>query len=221
MDTFQFRGKTVDVYTDFNGQQKDWRVQFADADGLINEYEITGYPYPVGQKIQVDYTFRLVRPSNNQVLESYQDSYYEANLAGFYNAILPPSVSYGFFAAYQSINGLIARLPEFEGSKESPASGYRVFRADGTFYQPVTFDVNITQPDYDDQAATPAPNGQISITPVDGVGPFQYSLNGGALQATGTFTDLALGSYTVRVEDSEGTYREEVVDLVNQYGQII
>jgi hypothetical protein len=223
MDTFQFRGKTVEVYTDYIDtpggvdDRKDWRIRYTDTDGLIIQYTIVGYPTDMPPQIQVNYTKQIIRPSNGQVQHSSKAAYYEKNLALFYKATIPATMWYGTWAAIQAVNGLIARLPEFEGNPEFPDQGYRVFKSDGTFYQPVTFDVNITQPDYDDQAATPAPNGQISITPVDGVGPFQYSLDGGPQQATGTFSDLAPGSYTLRVEDSGGTYRERVVQLANQF----
>jgi len=130
-------------------------------------------------------------------------------------------MEHSHWSGINAVNGLIARLDVFGGNKQTPANGIRVFRADGSVYQPVTFDSAITQPDYDESAVTPAPNGEITLTAVDGVGPFQYSLDGGALQASGTFTDLAPGTYTVRVEDSEGTYREQQISLVNQFELVV
>lgn len=44
----------------------------------------------------------------------------------------------------------------------------------------------------------------INVPPGNGVAPFQYSLNGGPLQAGNTFTNLAAGTYTGLVQDGSG-----------------
>jgi len=47
-------------------------------------------------------------------------------------------------------------------------------------------------------------NGTIRITPVNGISPYQFSLNGGASTQQGLFTQLAAGIYTVNFTDSNG-----------------
>jgi gliding motility-associated-like protein len=47
--------------------------------------------------------------------------------------------------------------------------------------------------------------GSVSMqTPPSGTAPFTYALNGGASQTSGTFTNLAPGSYTITVTDANG-----------------
>ena len=47
--------------------------------------------------------------------------------------------------------------------------------------------------------------GSITVSPAYGTPPYQYSLNGGAFQASNVFTGLASGAYTVKVLDANGT----------------
>lgn len=49
-----------------------------------------------------------------------------------------------------------------------------------------------------------ASNGSITVTPANGSGPYQYSLNGGAFVAGNLFSGLAAGNYTVAVKDASG-----------------
>jgi len=49
-----------------------------------------------------------------------------------------------------------------------------------------------------------ANNGTITVTPGGGSFPYQYSLNGGALQGSNIFSGLAAGNYTIRVVDVNG-----------------
>lgn len=44
--------------------------------------------------------------------------------------------------------------------------------------------------------------GSVTVAGADGTSPYQYSLDGGAYQASGTFTTLAAASYTVTVKDN-------------------
>ncbi len=45
-------------------------------------------------------------------------------------------------------------------------------------------------------------NGQINATGSGGIPPYQYSLNGGAFQSSGLFTNLGAGNYTIAIRDS-------------------
>ena len=45
-------------------------------------------------------------------------------------------------------------------------------------------------------------DGSVTVTGAGGVGPYQYSLDGGVFQASGTFGTLIAGSYTVTVQDA-------------------
>jgi gliding motility-associated-like protein len=44
--------------------------------------------------------------------------------------------------------------------------------------------------------------GSVTVTGIDGVAPYEYSLGGGAFQASGTFGNLAEGPYTITVKDA-------------------
>lgn len=47
-----------------------------------------------------------------------------------------------------------------------------------------------------------ASNATITVTPTSGVGPYQYSLNGGAYQSSNIFSNLAAGTYTVIIREA-------------------
>lgn len=49
-----------------------------------------------------------------------------------------------------------------------------------------------------------AVNGTITVTPTNGSGPFQYSLNGGPYQASNVFTGLAANNYSINIADAGG-----------------
>ncbi len=71
--------------------------------------------------------------------------------------------------------------------------------------------------DITDASGSGVMDGVIMVTPVGGVGPFQYSIDGGAtFQPSGTFTGLAAGSYDVQVQgDGNCFYAETVMVGVN------
>lgn len=48
------------------------------------------------------------------------------------------------------------------------------------------------------------PNGQIQAYGTGGIPPYQFALNGGAMQASGIFANLNFGTYTVTVQDNMG-----------------
>lgn len=57
-------------------------------------------------------------------------------------------------------------------------------------------------------------NGSITLTPSGGVTPYEYSINGGAVyQASGTFSNLAAGTHTIRIKDFAGCLKDTTVVL--------
>jgi hypothetical protein len=60
--------------------------------------------------------------------------------------------------------------------------------------------------------ATGSSNGSITATATGGTG-FTYSLNNGAFQASGTFSNLAAGSYTITTKNSNGCIGSATVTL--------
>ena len=59
-------------------------------------------------------------------------------------------------------------------------------------------------------------DGSILVTPTGSAGPFEYSLNAGTTyQPTGLFSNLAGGTYTVRIRDiSSGCIRDTVITII-------
>jgi hypothetical protein len=217
--TFNYRGQVVNVEVDFRNGTPNWLLWYEDQHSLRNEYRIVGYPNVVGNQISVTYAYCLVRTSNQQVIQSYQDTYYEKNLEAFYRMKLPADMEYGHFAGLQTINGLVARLPVFGGTKEQPEEGIRIFKADGSFYQPITFDVEIVNPHYEEGLPESVGNGEITLHPIDGVPPFQYEINAAGLQSSNTFSGLTSGLHQVRVTDSLGHYRQRSIFLKNTFNE--
>ena len=60
-------------------------------------------------------------------------------------------------------------------------------------------------------------NGSLFVSASGGVGAFQYKLNNGSFQSSGSFTGLSAGSYTVTAKDGNGCTNTTVV-LVNNFG---
>ncbi len=56
-------------------------------------------------------------------------------------------------------------------------------------------------------------NGSVTVAGSGGTSPYQYSLNGGAYQASGTFNSLTAGSYTVTVRDAKGCTHDVPVSI--------
>ncbi len=54
-------------------------------------------------------------------------------------------------------------------------------------------------------------NGTITVTASGGTGALQYSINGGAYQASGSFTDLTATTHVVRVRDANGCVLQQDV----------
>ena len=57
-------------------------------------------------------------------------------------------------------------------------------------------------------------NGSISVNGVNGAGGYTYAINGGALQASGTFSNLPSGNYGVEVVDQDGCVSEDSISIV-------
>ena len=50
-----------------------------------------------------------------------------------------------------------------------------------------------------------ASNGIVTITSSSGgVGPYEYSINGGTYQSSGSFTNLGAGTYSINIKDANG-----------------
>ncbi len=56
-------------------------------------------------------------------------------------------------------------------------------------------------------------NGSITVFPGVGAGPFEYALNNGVFSSNNNFTNLPLGSYTVKVKDANGCRKDTVIVL--------
>lgn len=221
---FTHRGKNVSVEIDFYDNRVQWYLRFYDNDGLLNEFQVIGYPNVPGEQIEVTYCFNLIRPSNGETLKSYQDTYYEPNLEAFYRMQLPAGVEYGQFAGLQVINGLVARLPVFDSSKDKAATGYRIFNQLGQFYQPIVFDVNIEHETFtlSEGEEVNSADGQLTVSVVDGIAPYEYQLEKAgqiltAYQVENIFSNLSADLYTVSVRDAAGTIRYAQVEIRREF----
>ncbi|MDQ3049914.1 MAG: PKD domain-containing protein [Bacteroidota bacterium] len=64
-------------------------------------------------------------------------------------------------------------------------------------------------------------NGDVAITANGGTGAFQYSINGGAQQASNTFAALAAGNYSYTVTDANGCTFTDNFSITNAPGPVI
>lgn len=64
-------------------------------------------------------------------------------------------------------------------------------------------------------SCSPGFDGSIAITAAGGVSPLTYALNAGAYQASSLFTNLPLGTYTIRVKDANNCTKTSTVALTN------
>jgi subtilisin-like proprotein convertase family protein len=65
-------------------------------------------------------------------------------------------------------------------------------------------------------------DGFITVTAVNGGGsPYQYSLNGGAVQSSPTFSNLPAGVYSVRIEDNLGSILELTGIVISQPDELL
>jgi len=56
-------------------------------------------------------------------------------------------------------------------------------------------------------------NGKITALPLNGTPPYQYSLDGSALQINPTFSNLGIGFYTLTCVDANGCSTDKLIDL--------
>jgi gliding motility-associated-like protein len=75
-------------------------------------------------------------------------------------------------------------------------------------YNPLTLALTV------DSITCSSPTGQIIANATGGVGTLQYAINGGAFQASGTFSGLAMGTYIIEVEDGVGCNTSDTAKLL-------
>lgn len=66
-----------------------------------------------------------------------------------------------------------------------------------------------------------ANTGTITVTGSGTPGPYTYNINGGASQASGNFTGLAAGVYTIIVKDAGGCPNDTLITILNSNGPAI
>lgn len=64
-------------------------------------------------------------------------------------------------------------------------------------------------------------NGSITVNGNGGIPPYQYSINGGALQSSNIFTGLASGSYTINIQDNTGCGDATTVTVASTNGPAV
>jgi hypothetical protein len=67
-----------------------------------------------------------------------------------------------------------------------------------------TSDLTITLGTISNLTSCAVIDGSVSVQASGGASPYQFRINGGAFQASGTFSNLAAGQYTVEVKDANG-----------------
>lgn len=205
--TFNWKGVQITAIEELSEGRARWLLIIPQADGCLLEYKIF-FPGFVDEVIKVDYAWFLRRPSG-EIQSSGRNYYYEKNLLYYYNATLPPNLTYGPWAGRNAINGLVDRLAYFGGSKAVP-SIIRVFALTGEPVQPVGLTVA-------HHAPTPTSLGSITATAHDGSGPFSFTLTAPdgtkVTSATGVFSDLGPGEYKILVRDAASQANRQTVLL--------
>jgi large repetitive protein len=59
-------------------------------------------------------------------------------------------------------------------------------------------------------------NGTVTVTATSNNPPLNYSINGSAINTTGLFSNLGIGTYTIHAADNLGCYKDSIVTLVTQ-----
>lgn len=108
------------------------------------------------------------------------------------------SLNGGAAQASGTFSGLAAGSYSVTAKNANGCSGTQAFSVTSTPCASITVTATITQ------TTTPtATNGVIVATGAGSTG-FTYNINGGAFQASGTFNNLAVGSYTIIAKDLNG-----------------
>ncbi len=104
----------------------------------------------------------------------------------------------GTAQASGTFTGLAAGSYTVAAKSSAGCSGTQTFTVTATACPSITVTATITQ------TTTPtATNGMIVATGAGSTG-FTYNINGGAFQASGSFSNLAVGSYTIVAKDGNG-----------------
>ncbi len=120
------------------------------------------------------------------------------------------NINGGAFQASGNFTGLAAGTYVIIAKNASGCTGTNTFVVN----DPCTLK-NITITGTVVNTTTPtATNGSITATATGSTG-FTYSLNGGAFQASGTFTGLGVGSYIVTAKDFEGCLKTQTFNIVD------
>ncbi|WPP48918.1 hypothetical protein [Catalinimonas niigatensis] len=190
LDTIQFRGRE---YT-LSHSDNDCYISYVDDDGLTVEYRMIGFPIVEPNAILVRYQRNVKRPSGEVLRSDTISQYREYDERDMFMKVKNLPVEYREFGYKQSINGLTRRLLLFDGNEEE--RGHMVYDFAGILVQPLVIDVATTE------ATTASADGTLTVTVVNGTGPFQYSLDKVNWQDENSFSGLAAGEYTVYVKDT-------------------
>ncbi len=108
------------------------------------------------------------------------------------------SLNGGTAQASGTFSGLAAGSYSVTAKDANGCTGSQTFSVTATPCPSITITATITQ------TTTPgATNGSIAATAAGSTG-FTYNINGGTFQVSGTFTNLAVGSYTIIAKDVNG-----------------
>jgi hypothetical protein len=184
----QALGKEVTVHVE--NVQDGHSIAIVEGD-VRTEYIIKGFAANYQSKrIRVDFGL-LNKRITGELLGSERGFYEVTDPAEFtYFYQVPVSEILGTTIAKHCLNGLLFRK-----------FGVRCFAVDGSFYQPVTFELEVS-------------NTDITVIPIDGVAPFTFSLNGQGWTNDPLFPGLAYGTHTFLVTDSLGTISTKEIELI-------
>ena len=119
------------------------------------------------------------------------------------------SLNGGTFQASGSFTGLAAGTYSITAKDANGCTGSNSFTVnDPCSAKNITITATIVN------TAIGTSNGSITATATNSTG-FTYSLNGGAFQASGTFTGLAIGAYTITAKDFEGCTKSQIFNVLD------
>ena len=135
---------------------------------------------------------------------------------GATNGVIDVTAGSGTAPYQYSLNGGAYQLPDSFTNLSSAFYTVKVQDANGCTVSDtisVTVSAGVTVSLTGTSPACGAGNGQITVNAVGGLPPYQYSLNGGAYQASNTFSNVAIGFYTVQVKDAAGCTASDTITL--------